>query len=426
MTTNNTELLTAASAWTALPIIQRDMANWTAEQRDGFLQALINRVEFIKDAVSPNDFRVTSIGELQIKGINKTGAASVDGTLLVPDLHHVIGGTTYATADAVTGITSSNSTGGRLYLSIAVVGGFGTVLVFSDAAQLNQVAHGALGDNLGGAAALTADGGSGIGGSITLEAGCPAVADTGGYIDAGTTGGWQKAAIDDVAVCAVCAESGIADGSSMWITIPGGTAQVLAEATATFARGQYVRSGSTTSGSAEAEDSIDVARQGQYIGRSIGRKEAGVGTTCGILFTGASLEKPSNVKKLTRTVTTADFSGLAALDKDTDVSLGQLPQTARLLGIVVWPSFLFQSPGGGAITLSVGVAADHDGWTTAVDVCSATGSSNPKDGMTGAYGIRYLQLPADYDLRVYIDAADDLNTFTAGSVTVEIFYEVTA
>lgn len=291
---SESNLVAVTPAWDEVSTDLLDIEGWTSIVRNApqiavVLQRLMSRDSYLRDNSGGFDFRVTSLGEIQIKGINKTGAASVAGTLLVPDLHQVIASTSYATASAVTGIASTNSTGGRLYLSVAVVGGFGTVLVFSDEAQTNQVAHGALGDNLGGAAALSADGGSGIGGTITLAAACPAVAETTGTIDAGTTAAYQKAAIDDTGVIAVCAEAGIADGASMWITIPGGIALVLAEATATFARGQYVRSGSTTAGRAQADDAASALDAQKYIGRSIGRKEAGVGTTVGILFTGPSV-----------------------------------------------------------------------------------------------------------------------------------------
>lgn len=419
---------TAVAQWlTTSPKAAATMIGWTVEERDALIQRLLDRDAYLLDAIGGTDtFRVTPIGEFQIKGTNRTGAASVVGQLLVPDQSADVDGTVYATAATITGATASNTTAGRLYLSIAVTGGKGTALFFSDAALTTQVAHAQLANNLGGTAALVADGASGLGGTITLTAACPAVAEETGTIDMGVTAGYSLAPAGSSAVVAICGES-VAANAEMWITIPGGTAQVLIETGDSISRGQYVRSTLTggAAGAAQGDDAMLSSRESTYIGRAIGRLDgSGPGTTCGILFN-PSLALPGVVRVIGG-FAFASLAGLAGGVKTYDVALVTPPTNARLLGCVIGEGAafdLFNNGAGASYGLEIGVAADHDLLTTSTDIAVATGNTNPKTGLSGIAGFPMKNIGGQA-LRLWLTSSADLKNTTVGQVQVDLFYEV--
>jgi hypothetical protein len=440
---------------------------------------LMDRDEYLETyALGGGEFRVTTIGELQIKGTNKTGAASVVGTLLVPDTANSISGTGLATASAVTGIASTNSKAGKIYLSLFVAGGFGSVQVHSDLARTGLIAHGALGDNLGGTINLVADGGSGIGGTITVTAGLPAIAEVTGEIDAGVTGGYSKAGIDSASVVAVCGEV-VAANASMWITIPGGVAQVLVENAQDLARSQWVRSGSTTAGRVQGDDASNPMRALQYIGRSIGRKEAGVGTTCGILFTGpqTALDVPALpsgassyhlkvaagpvpsweafpgnpataghyaldvtggvaswtdhgiIKQATITVNFAvaadNFAALAGGVKTFTKTVLVTTAGMRLVGLALGEGTLnlFDDAAHGTYGLEIGTGGDPNLVLVSENIAVGGGFLKGNGTAAGVGGYRFADI-ASLTLQAVLTSDKDLNTVTAGEIKIDLFYMV--
>jgi hypothetical protein len=189
------------------------------------------------------------------------------------------------TSATITGATNANTKAGRLWYKTSIPAGAATVQVYKDEAKTQLVVHGALANNLGGTINLAADGASGIGGTFVVPAAVTAVNTTSQYVDMGTTGAFQTAVVSERDGIGYVAESGIADGALCWVTVAG-VAQMLIEATGDIARGDWVRSGVTTAGRVQADSAWNPLYCDQYVGRSLGRKEAGVGTTCAVLMTG--------------------------------------------------------------------------------------------------------------------------------------------
>lgn len=251
---------------------------WTA------IQMLLDRDGYIKDTLlDEGDFRVNN-GAMQVKMTNKTGAASVTGQLVAADQGIVVsGGGGKVTSAAITGKTNANSKAGRIWYKLSIPAGAATIQLYSDEAKTGLVAHGALGDNLGGTINLVADGASGIGGTVVVAAAVAALDTTSEHFTFGSVAGFQKAATNERDWIGVVAEADIANGSSCWVTISG-MAQMLIEAAGDVGYGDWVRSGATTAGRVQADSAWDPLYCDRYIGRSIGRKEAGVGTTCGVMI----------------------------------------------------------------------------------------------------------------------------------------------
>ena len=248
-----------------------------------YVQELVDRDAYLQALLGGGEFQVSN-GQVQIKMTNKTGVASVAGQLVSVDQGvEVSGGGGFVISATITGKTNTNSKAGRLWYKLSIPGGLATVQAYSDEAKTALVAHGALGDNLGGTVNLAADGGSGIGGTVVLTTTITALDTAAEYLTCGSVNGFQKSVVNERDWIGVCGEAGVADGSDAWVTI-GGTAQMLIEAAGDVGFGDWVRSGETTAGRLQADSAWDPLYSDRYIGRSVGRKEAGVGTTCGVMM----------------------------------------------------------------------------------------------------------------------------------------------
>jgi hypothetical protein len=250
------------------------------------IQTFIDRDAYIKDTLlDEGAFRVEN-GTLQIKMTNKTGSASVAGQLVVPARGVVVdGGSGYVTSSTITGKTNVNTKAGRLWYKLSIPAAKATIQVYKDEAKTALVAHGALGDNLGGTINLSEDNASGIGGTVVVTAAVAALDTTGEYLTVGTVNAFSTAIASETEAIGVCQEAGVASGAEAWVAIAG-TAQCLFEAGATgdAAYGDWVRSGATTAGRVQADTAWNALYADRYIGRSVGRKEYGVGTTCGVML----------------------------------------------------------------------------------------------------------------------------------------------
>jgi hypothetical protein len=113
-----------------------------------------------------------------------------------------------------------------------------------------------------------------------------------------------------------------------------------------------------------------------------------------------------------------DFAGLAAGVKVLDYNIGPvLPYGARLMALPVADGWTgFDDPTHAVVTAKVGITAGgvELGASTAVDV--TTGSGFPKAFGAGAFD--GYGLAAAAQMRVRIGSTVDLNTLTAGAVTV--------
>ena len=230
MTDQNTKLFAAASAWTAIPLIQRDIENWTAAQRDAFLQMLLNRCEYGKDKAAAaqaitgdgTKVKLTPDGGLAVRMNNQTGGVSVKGNVVCPCYDWTVspGTTTLSNQVLTAGAAASNTHAGRLYLSVTVPAGAATVSAYSDSARTTKVAEGALADNLGGTVSLVASGGSGLSFDIDIEAG--AVEDlTSATSTMGVATGVELTDTSAINAIGVIYESGIADEADVWVVVAG-------------------------------------------------------------------------------------------------------------------------------------------------------------------------------------------------------------
>jgi hypothetical protein len=129
-------------------------------------------------------------------------------------------------------------------------------------------------------------------------------------------------------------------------------------------------------------------------------------------------------QKRTVTIAFTDFADLAEGVTSHEVDLGAvLPDDARYLGHTIGESFTGFSDGATATyVLKVGSDSDDDSIVTTVNVAAGQ-TGFPKTGTAGVEAVLMRPL-ANETYKVVITSSEDLNTATAGSVKVNLFYTV--
>jgi hypothetical protein len=135
-----------------------------------------------------------------------------------------------------------------------------------------------------------------------------------------------------------------------------------------------------------------------------------------------------SVQKRTVTIAFGDLSGLAGGVKTFTAAMGSaLPANARFVGVTIGEGTFTgfdDGGGGGTATLKVGSVSSDTNAVSTVNV--ATGQSGfPKAGTAGARGFDMAPLFAEV-YNTILTSNHDLNTFTAGSVVVNLFFTVKA
>lgn len=133
----------------------------------------------------------------------------------------------------------------------------------------------------------------------------------------------------------------------------------------------------------------------------------------------------ASAHKISCTLTqAADLAGLGAGVKTLAKNLGTLPTGARLLGWVIaeGSATMFDDATHGDFNLELGVAADPDAVMTSLSVkAGATGF--PKTGTAGVKGFPMV-LCGGFTIQALLTGSVDLNTATAGSMTICLFYVI--
>ena len=137
----------------------------------------------------------------------------------------------------------------------------------------------------------------------------------------------------------------------------------------------------------------------------------------------AASAKASGLQELTATIKFQDFAALGAGVMTKDYLLGAvLPTGARLAALPVleaWTGFDDPTHAVDMVTVGTALGGAQVGAATAVDVTTGTGFPKPM----GAGGYVGMSLSAA-QLSARFASAVALNTLTAGSVTVKVFYTV--
>lgn len=241
---------------------------------------------------------LTADGGYAIRMTNKTGAASVKGTVLkLDDTWRITGETTpnQLSSPSFTGADWDHSDGGRLYLTVTVPGGAATVSAYSNSGRTTKVAEGMLpiGGNGGGTINLTAVGGSGVTGTVTIVA--SAVQDLTPQANQGSDRGVMLCSPTTAGApyAGIMYSDGVADGSDVWV-VRSGLAYVLTKANLALypvPAGAYLYLPNGESAADYGKAAWEPARTaGNYIAHGIGRSVKRIATgslmLCEIDFVG--------------------------------------------------------------------------------------------------------------------------------------------
>jgi hypothetical protein len=131
------------------------------------------------------------------------------------------------------------------------------------------------------------------------------------------------------------------------------------------------------------------------------------------------------VKKTVTITQAADLAGLGAGVKNFDKNLGTaLPANARLISVTAETVTDFDDAAHGTYAITVGTSAGGNQVGTSLNVAAGQ-SGFPKIVTAGAQG--YLMAPqGSAQLTVRLASSVDLNTATAGAITLNAFYIVLA
>lgn len=135
----------------------------------------------------------------------------------------------------------------------------------------------------------------------------------------------------------------------------------------------------------------------------------------------------TGVVKRTVTITQADdLAGLGAGVKTLTKALGggAVPANAHFLGTVVSLGTLLDDATHGTYSVKVGSASDDDAIIGSVNVAAGQ-TGFPKAGTAGVRGFAMGPLYAE-TTNAILTSSVDLNTATAGSITIDLFYLVKA
>lgn len=156
---------------------------------------------------------------------------------------------------------------------------------------------------------------------------------------------------------------------------------------------------------------VDVSPNGVAIAKAIATANAGVG----VVHRSATITQA------------ADLAGLGAGVKTLTKALGAaLPANARYVGHVVGSGTFtgFNDPGPGTYTIKLGSSSDDDAIVATANVANGQ-TGFPKTGTAGVRAFSQCPLYAEVH-NVILTSSVDLNTSTAGALTVDLFYLVLA
>jgi hypothetical protein len=132
----------------------------------------------------------------------------------------------------------------------------------------------------------------------------------------------------------------------------------------------------------------------------------------------------SKLQKRSVTIAFGAFSGLSGGTKTLTVAdtAGALPTGARVMGVSIESFTGFDDATHGTYTVECGVAATNDAMA-ATSVAVGAGAA-PKVGTIGAKG--FIGCPVSGTFQAKITGGPDLNTATAGTVTVALLFTTLA